>query len=215
MPAPRRRSRARGWVARPCCSRTASKRWARCRATRRSAASARATSSRKSTHWAARWRSPPTRRESSFAFSIRARVRPCARRVRRRTGVLYKAAIRRRLENEPNLTLFQQPVDDLTIDDTGGGADGDGRHHADGRDLRGGCGRAHDRHLPFRIDPCRPRALRSGARGRAAGEDARRESARARVAGGPPQDGHARRDSTAAPSIFRISNGNPATIRCR
>jgi len=36
--------------------------------------------------------------------------------------VLYKAAIRGRLENEPNLTLFQQPVDDLTIDDTNGGA---------------------------------------------------------------------------------------------
>src|SRR5215470_8081605 len=35
--------------------------------------------------------------------------------------VLYKAAIRRRLENQPNLTLFQQPVDDLTID--GDGAD--------------------------------------------------------------------------------------------
>src|SRR5262245_24955136 len=33
--------------------------------------------------------------------------------------VLYKAAIRRRLENQPNLTLFQQPVDDLTIDDDG------------------------------------------------------------------------------------------------
>jgi tRNA uridine 5-carboxymethylaminomethyl modification enzyme len=35
--------------------------------------------------------------------------------------VLYKAAIRRRLENEPNLTLFQQPVDDLTIVDRGDG----------------------------------------------------------------------------------------------
>src|SRR5215813_1859578 len=33
---------------------------------------------------------------------------------------LYKQAIRMRLENQPNLTLFQQPVDDLTID--GGGA---------------------------------------------------------------------------------------------
>ncbi len=30
--------------------------------------------------------------------------------------VLYKAAIRRRLENQPNLTLFQQPVDDLLLD---------------------------------------------------------------------------------------------------
>ena len=30
--------------------------------------------------------------------------------------VLYKQAIRRRLENQPNLTLFQQPVDDLLLD---------------------------------------------------------------------------------------------------
>lgn len=29
--------------------------------------------------------------------------------------VLFKAAIRRRLENQPNLTLFQQAVDDLTV----------------------------------------------------------------------------------------------------
>src|SRR5512141_2528640 len=36
--------------------------------------------------------------------------------------ILYKAAIRRRLENEPNLTLFQQAVDDLTIDGDGAGA---------------------------------------------------------------------------------------------
>jgi tRNA uridine 5-carboxymethylaminomethyl modification enzyme len=35
--------------------------------------------------------------------------------------LLYKAAIRQRLESEPNLTLFQQPVDDLTIVDTGDG----------------------------------------------------------------------------------------------
>ncbi|MDP2811183.1 MAG: tRNA uridine-5-carboxymethylaminomethyl(34) synthesis enzyme MnmG [Rhodocyclaceae bacterium] len=30
--------------------------------------------------------------------------------------VLYRQAIRRRLENQPNLTLFQQAVDDLTLD---------------------------------------------------------------------------------------------------
>src|SRR5947209_4839674 len=30
--------------------------------------------------------------------------------------ILYKAAIRRRLENQPNLVLFQQAVDDLTIE---------------------------------------------------------------------------------------------------
>jgi tRNA uridine 5-carboxymethylaminomethyl modification enzyme len=35
--------------------------------------------------------------------------------------ILYKQAIRERLENQPNLTLFQQGVDDLTLD--GDGAD--------------------------------------------------------------------------------------------
>lgn len=36
--------------------------------------------------------------------------------------VLYRHAIRSRLERQPNLTLFQQPVDDLTIEDDGAGA---------------------------------------------------------------------------------------------
>jgi len=35
---------------------------------------------------------------------------------------LYRAAIRRRLERQPNLTLFQQPVDDLILDGDGAGA---------------------------------------------------------------------------------------------
>src|SRR4051812_32347370 len=30
--------------------------------------------------------------------------------------ILYKAAVRRRLENQPNLTLFQQAVDDLMVE---------------------------------------------------------------------------------------------------
>jgi tRNA uridine 5-carboxymethylaminomethyl modification enzyme len=34
--------------------------------------------------------------------------------------MLYRKAIRTRLENQPNLTLFQQPVDDLVIEDHGG-----------------------------------------------------------------------------------------------
>jgi len=34
--------------------------------------------------------------------------------------VLYRAAIRRRLENQPNLWLFQQAVDDLMLDESGG-----------------------------------------------------------------------------------------------
>jgi tRNA uridine 5-carboxymethylaminomethyl modification enzyme len=36
--------------------------------------------------------------------------------------VLYKQAIRGRLERQPNLTLFQQAVDDLTLDGDGAGA---------------------------------------------------------------------------------------------
>src|SRR3954466_111843 len=36
--------------------------------------------------------------------------------------LLYKQAIRARLENQPNLTLFQQGVDDLTLDGDGAGA---------------------------------------------------------------------------------------------
>ena len=35
--------------------------------------------------------------------------------------ILYKAAIRRRLENQPNLWLFQQAVDDLMVESTGQG----------------------------------------------------------------------------------------------
>jgi tRNA uridine 5-carboxymethylaminomethyl modification enzyme len=34
--------------------------------------------------------------------------------------VLYRAAIRKRLENQPNLWLFQQPVDDLLVEDNNG-----------------------------------------------------------------------------------------------
>ena len=36
--------------------------------------------------------------------------------------VLYKQAIRTRLESQPNLALFQQAVDDLTLDGDGAGA---------------------------------------------------------------------------------------------
>jgi tRNA uridine 5-carboxymethylaminomethyl modification enzyme len=57
--------------------------------------------------------------------------------------LLYKAAIRRRLENAPNLTLFQQPVDDLTLTDTSEGLTVTGRNHANGRDVRSRRGRSH------------------------------------------------------------------------
>ena len=36
--------------------------------------------------------------------------------------ILYKAAIRRRLENQPNLSIFQQAVDDLMVEGDGEGA---------------------------------------------------------------------------------------------
>src|SRR5512140_2606191 len=35
--------------------------------------------------------------------------------------MLYKQAIRRRLENQRNLTLFQQAVDDVTVEETAAG----------------------------------------------------------------------------------------------
>jgi tRNA uridine 5-carboxymethylaminomethyl modification enzyme len=35
--------------------------------------------------------------------------------------ILYKAAIRHRLENQPNLWLFQQAVDDLMVESDGQG----------------------------------------------------------------------------------------------
>ena len=93
--------------------------------------------------------------------------------------LLYKQAIRSRLENQPNLTLFQQAVDDLMHRRRSGERRGHAARHA----LRGRRGRADGRHLPVGPDPCRPRALRSGARGRPAGEDAGREAARTEAAG--------------------------------
>jgi tRNA uridine 5-carboxymethylaminomethyl modification enzyme len=66
--------------------------------------------------WAAPWRRPPTRPASSSASSIGSKG-PAVRATRAQADrVLYKAAIRRRLENQPNLWLFQQAVDDLMLE---------------------------------------------------------------------------------------------------
>ena len=68
--------------------------------------------------------------------------------------VLYKAAIRRRLENQPNLWLFQQAVDDLMVE-------GDrvvGAVTQVGVRVPQPHGGADGRHLPRRPDPCRPAA---------------------------------------------------------
>ena len=69
--------------------------------------------------------------------------------------VLYRAAIRRRLENQPNLWLFQQAVDDLMLE-------GDrvvGRRHAGRRALPRPGGGADGRHLPGRPHPRGPAEL--------------------------------------------------------
>ena len=92
--------------------------------------------------------------------------------------VLYKQAIRSRLENQPNLTLFQQAVDDLTLDGDGADARVTGVVTQLGVRFEARRRRADDRHVPVRADPRRPRPLRGRARRRSAGEDARRAPAR-------------------------------------
>lgn len=56
--------------------------------------------------------------ESGIQFrTLNASKGPAVRATRAQADrVLYKAAIRKRLENQPNLTLFQQAVDDLLLD---------------------------------------------------------------------------------------------------
>ena len=74
---------------------------------------------------------------------------------------LYKAAIRRIVETQPNLELFQQAVDDLIIEN--------GRVHrrayADGPVVRRQKRGADRRHLSRRQDPYRPGALCRWPRG--------------------------------------------------
>ena len=85
MPAPKRRLPARAPARGRSCSLIVSRHSVRCPATRRSAESARDIWSRKSTRSAARWRSRPTRLESSSAFSIPPKVLPFRPRVRKPT----------------------------------------------------------------------------------------------------------------------------------
>ena len=69
--------------------------------------------------------------------------------------LLYKQAIRARLERQPNLTLFQQAVDDILLE-------GDrvaGVVTQIGLRFRGRDGRAHGRHVPRRPGPRRPAEL--------------------------------------------------------
>ena len=60
--------------------------------------------------------------ESGIQFrTLNASKGPAVRATRAQADrVLYRAAIRRRLENQPNLWLFQQAVDDFILDEKGG-----------------------------------------------------------------------------------------------
>ena len=116
MPAPRRRWQQRAQGRARCCSRTPSKLWARCPAIPRSEASARAISCAKSTRLVARWRAQPTRRGSSSGRLTRARGRLFGPHEPRPTACCTERAIRRRLEAQANLWLFQAAVDDLLVE---------------------------------------------------------------------------------------------------
>ena len=88
---------------------------------------------------------------------------------------------------QPNLTLFQQAVDDLLLDGdrvTGVVTQIGLAFEADAVVLTAG-------HVPVRADPRRPAELRGRARRRSAGQAAWRAAARARASGRAAQDRHA------------------------
>ena len=90
---------------------------------------------------------------------------------------LYKAFVRRALENQPNLTLFQQECGDLIVEnDTVRGV-----VTVTGIEFRARCRGAHGGHLPGRAHSRRPRQLRRRPRRRSAVQQARRAAARAAV----------------------------------
>ncbi len=104
--------------------------------------------------------------------------------------VLYKAAIRHKLENQPNLWLFQQAVDDLMVDR---------------RVRRQGCRRSHPSRRALsqqnrgadggdvfgRQNPRRPEQLRSGQGRRSASGVAERPTQRTQAPTRPPENWHA------------------------
>ena len=70
----------------------------------------------KSTHWAVSWRMRPT--VAGFSFRrLNVRKGPAVRATRAQTDrSLYRSAVRKMLEEQDNLTFFQQEVDDLVVD---------------------------------------------------------------------------------------------------
>ena len=92
--------------------------------------------------------------------------------------VLYRQAIRRRLENQPNLWLFQQAVDDLILD-------GDrvaGAVTQLGAAVPRSRGGSNDRHLSGGTGSRRPAELPGRACGRSAGDQTCPSAARAQAA---------------------------------
>ena len=119
---------------------------------------------------------------------LNSRKGPAVRATRAQADrVLYKAAIRQALENQPNLDLFQQAVEDLVVE----GDRGDRRGHRHGADLPGSCRGAHRRHLSRRTHPHRPQQLRGRPRRRSPGQRPVAAAARAAVPRGAAQDRYA------------------------
>ncbi len=116
--------------------------------------------------WAGPWRAATD--EGGIQFRIlNASKGPAVRATRAQADrVLYKAAIRQRLENQPNLWLFQQAVDDLMR-----GGRPCGRRRSPRSASASGAGRGADGgHLPRRQDPRGAAELHRRARGRSAGD---------------------------------------------
>ncbi len=108
--------------------------------------------------------------------------------------LLYKQAIRHRLENQPNLTIFQQPVDDLVLigDKVAGAITQLGIQFSS--ELR----RLDRGNLPQRQNPRGAPELRSRACRRSFGCDARPAASGAQTSSRPPQD----RDASQAGRTF-------------
>ena len=89
--------------------------WGRCRVIRRSAVSAKGHLVKEVDALGGQWRWRPISAASSFAPS-NSEQGPAVRATRAQADrVLYKAAIRSMLENQPNLTCFRAAVDDISV----------------------------------------------------------------------------------------------------
>ena len=123
--------------------------------------------------------------------------------------VLYKAAIRRRLENQPNLWLFQQAV----RRPDGRGRPRRRRRHAGRHPLRGARRGADGGHVPRRPDPRRPAELRGRPRRRPAGVSAVGAAEGAEAAAGPAEDRHAAAHRRPHASTSRSCDEQPGDLR--